>query len=97
MKKIVISSGHGTKVRGASGYIDEVDEAIRVMERTAQALRAAGAQVITYTDTVSTSQSENLDRIVDFHNAQGPHLLRRLDTFCGALGQRRLAFGPLAR
>jgi hypothetical protein len=73
MKKIVISSGHGTKVRGASGYIDEVDEAIRVMERTAQALRAAGAQVITYTDTVSTSQSENLDRIVDFHNAQGPH------------------------
>jgi len=26
-KKICISSGHSAKVRGASGYIDEVDEA----------------------------------------------------------------------
>jgi peptidoglycan hydrolase-like protein with peptidoglycan-binding domain len=68
--KVVISSGHGTKVRGASGFIDEVDEAIRVMDATAAKLRAAGVEVATYTDTVSTSQSENLNRIVDFHESQ---------------------------
>jgi hypothetical protein len=30
---IVISSGHGKYVRGASGLLDEVDEARRVVER----------------------------------------------------------------
>jgi hypothetical protein len=68
--KIVISSGHGTKIRGASGYVDEVDEAIKIMNATADAMRKAGAEVVTYTDTVSTSQSQNLSRIVDFHNSQ---------------------------
>ena len=29
---IVISSGHGLKVRGASGIIDEVDEARKVVD-----------------------------------------------------------------
>src|SRR4030095_10067339 len=77
MPSIVISSGHGIKVRGAAGPapwgLDEVDEAIRLMDRLAEFLRSAGIKVTTYTDTVSTSQGENLDRIVDFHNAQGPH------------------------
>jgi N-acetylmuramoyl-L-alanine amidase len=68
--KIVISSGHGKYVRGAEGYLDEVDEARRVVEQTAAYLRDAGIQVTTYHDDVSKSQSENLDRIVDFHNAQ---------------------------
>src|SRR5262252_6776496 len=68
--KVVISSGHGTKVRGASGYVDEVDEAIKITGALADALRAVGVEVITYTDTTSTSVSENLERLVDFHNAQ---------------------------
>jgi len=77
--KIVISSGHGTHIRGASGKgcgswgVDEVDTAIEVMNQVAAKLRASGETVITYTDTVSDTQSENLDRIVDFHNAQGAH------------------------
>jgi len=76
--KIVLSSGHGTKIRGAAGnpvppYLDEVDEAIRVKDAVAIALRGQGVEVTTYTDTVSTSASENLDRIVDFHNGQGAH------------------------
>lgn len=71
--KIVISSGHGLKVRGASGILDEVDEARRVVEALATILRNDGADVITYHDNVSTSQNENLNRIVDFHNAQGAH------------------------
>lgn len=68
--KIVMSSGHGKYVRGASGVIDEVDEARRVVEDTAEWMREAGLDVITYHDNVSKSQNENLNRIVDFHNAQ---------------------------
>lgn len=68
--RVVISAGHGSKVRGASGYIDEVDEARKVVTTVAADLRAKGAEVTTYWDDVSTSQNENLERIVDFHNAQ---------------------------
>jgi hypothetical protein len=73
--RVCLSSGHGTKIRGASGYVDEVDEAIKIMAAVADALRAAGVEVATYTDTVSTTQSENLGRIVDWHNSQ----LREID------------------
>ena len=77
--RVVLSSGHGTKIRGASGPepwgVDEVDSAIKIMNRTAEYLREAGVDVITFTDTTSTSQSANLDRIVSFHNQQGPHEL----------------------
>jgi N-acetylmuramoyl-L-alanine amidase len=72
--KIVISAGHGLKIRGAAGPppwgIDEVDEARRVVTRTADYLKSAGADVITYWDDISTTQSENLERIVDFHNSK---------------------------
>lgn len=68
--KVVISSGHGKYVRGASGYIDEVDEARKVVDRTAQELRTLGSEAITYHDDVSHSQNENLNRIVDFHNSK---------------------------
>src|SRR3974390_3131302 len=72
--KIVISSGHGLYVRGASGLIDEVDEARKVVEAVARRFKDPGVQVGThYHDDVSTTQGENLERIVDFHNAQGPH------------------------
>src|SRR5262245_59124801 len=71
--KIVISSGHGSKISGAVDIINEHDEAVRVVNATADELRRLGVEVITYEDTVSTTQSENLERIVDFHNAQGAH------------------------
>ena len=32
MTTIIISSGHGKYIRGASGYLDEVDEARRVVD-----------------------------------------------------------------
>ena len=69
-KRIVISSGHGNLVRGASDIIDEVDEARRVVEEVAKNLAVLGHEVITFHDDVSTSQNENLHRIVDFHNSQ---------------------------
>ena len=67
--KVVISSGHGKYVRGASGILDEVDEARRVVERLAEMLAARGVDVITFHDDASESQGENLDCIVDFHNS----------------------------
>jgi N-acetylmuramoyl-L-alanine amidase len=73
--KICISSGHGKYVRGACGIIDEVDEARKVTEEVADQLRARGAEVWTYHDDVSTSQNENLNRIVDWHESK----VRNLD------------------
>src|SRR5215468_1236178 len=67
---VVISSGHGKYIRGASGLIDEVDEARKVVPRVAQALRTLGHHVVEFNDDVSTTQNENLNRIVSFHNSQ---------------------------
>lgn len=67
---IVISSGHGKLVRGASGIIDEVDEARKVVNQVAEYLRGAGVDVDVFHDDTSTSQSQNLDRIVDYHNSK---------------------------
>lgn len=75
--KVVISSGHGKYIRGAEGPepwgLDEVDEARKVVDEVAVVLRSMGVDVTTFHDDVSNDQSENLDRIVDFHNAQGAH------------------------
>lgn len=68
--KVVISSGHGKYIRGASGYLDEVDEARRVVEATAAYLIQAGVDVITFHDNVSTTQDDNLEYIVHYHNSQ---------------------------
>jgi N-acetylmuramoyl-L-alanine amidase len=66
--EIVISSGHGKLVRGAAGYLDEVDEARRFVEALADNLRKVGVSVNTFHDDKSTTQSENLETIVQFHN-----------------------------
>ena len=69
--KIAISAGHGSKIRGASDIIDEVDEARRVCTQVCDDLRAAGiAFEGPYFDNVSTSQNENLARICDWHNSK---------------------------
>jgi N-acetylmuramoyl-L-alanine amidase len=72
--KIVLSSGHGLYVRGACGILDEVDEARQVVEQLAEDLKFRGIDVVTYHDDVSKSQSENLNRIVDFHNSKARDL-----------------------
>ena len=68
--RIVISSGHGKYVRGASGLIDEVDEARRVVPEVAQCLRDMGHEVEEFHDDVSQTQNENLNTIVEYHNSQ---------------------------
>jgi N-acetylmuramoyl-L-alanine amidase len=67
--RVVISSGHGKYVRGASGIIDEVDEARIVVPTVAGLLQRRGVDVVEFNDDVSTTQSDNLDAIVDFHNS----------------------------
>jgi N-acetylmuramoyl-L-alanine amidase len=68
--KIVISSGHGKYIRGASGIIDEVDEARRVVDRVAEYLREGGVDVKVFHDNTSTTQDQNLHTIVAYHNTQ---------------------------
>src|SRR5215831_12402677 len=101
--KIVISSGHGKYIRGASDILDEVDEARKVVERVADFLRSAGVGVTTYHDDVSNDQSENLNRIVDYHNSQTrdldvsvhfnayEHTSKPMGTECLWVTQRELA------
>jgi N-acetylmuramoyl-L-alanine amidase-like protein len=74
VKSIVISSGHGSIVRGASGILDEVDEARRIVEAVAAGLRERGVMVETFHDDTSTTQNENLETIVAFHNSKSRQL-----------------------
>lgn len=68
--KLVISSGHGKYIRGASGYLDEVDEARKVVEEVATILREAEIDVDTFHDNTSHDQSTNLATIVNYHNSR---------------------------
>jgi N-acetylmuramoyl-L-alanine amidase len=73
--KIAISSGHGKYIRGASAsprppFLDEVDEARRVVNRVAELWRSTDVGVQTFHDDTSTSQSQNLNAIVNWHNWQ---------------------------
>jgi N-acetylmuramoyl-L-alanine amidase/Putative peptidoglycan binding domain len=73
MTSIVISSGHGKYIRGAAGYLDEVDEARRVVDKVATYLRNAGVTTTVFHDNTSHDQSTNLNTIVNFHNSQPSH------------------------
>jgi N-acetylmuramoyl-L-alanine amidase len=70
MRSVAISSGHGLHVRGASGVLDEVDEARKVVNHVAELLRTAGVPVWVFHDDTSKTQSENLNRICAWHNSQ---------------------------
>jgi N-acetylmuramoyl-L-alanine amidase len=74
MGSVVISSGHGKKVSGAAGYLDEVTEARVVVEEVADVLLRLGLGVKTFHDDISDTQSENLETIVSFHNDQSRDL-----------------------
>lgn len=77
-ERIAISSGHGLHVRGAAGVLDEVNEARRVVNAVAERLRNRDVWVDVFHDDTSHSQNENLNTIVNHHNAQS----RELDFSC---------------
>jgi N-acetylmuramoyl-L-alanine amidase len=73
--RIVISPGHGLKIRGASyadpdGWgLDEVDQARRVVPALAEALRQRrGFEVDEVYDNTSTEQQQNLEWLCAEHN-----------------------------
>ena len=66
-KQINISSGHSINCQGASGYVNEVAEARKVVDRVYEMCKAVGIEVYKYHDTASSS-SQNLANIVNFHN-----------------------------
>jgi len=68
--RIVISSGHGKYVRGASGVMDEVDEARKLVEHLADELSSRGVDVTVFHDDTSRDQSTNLSTIVNAHNRE---------------------------
>lgn len=70
MDKFVISSGHGKYVSGANGIINEVEEARKVVDRTSEYLRQLESTVYTFHDNTSTTQNQNLNTIVNFHNSK---------------------------
>jgi uncharacterized protein (TIGR02594 family) len=74
MTAIAISSGHGKYIRGASGYVDEVDQARLVVEKIAEYYRQMGVTVHVIHDDVSDTQSENLDWLVNQHNSKTRNL-----------------------
>ena len=65
--QVNISSGHSINCQGMSDVINEVNEAIRVVNRVYDIIKANGKQCYKYHDTASSS-SQNLANIVNFHN-----------------------------
>jgi len=66
-RKIVISSGHGSRIAGAVGILNEVDEARRVVNRVAELLRERGHEALIFHDDVSTTEAQNIATITAFH------------------------------
>lgn len=77
--RVVISSGHGKHVRGASGKpcgpwgLDEVDECRHIVEAVADDLLEADVEVETYHENSAQNVNDNLDNIVEAHNSAPPH------------------------
>lgn len=70
-KQFVISSGHGDKVAGAIGILNEHDEAKKVVNRVFDILTKEYNGVgYKYHETTATTQDQNLSNIVSFHNGK---------------------------
>ena len=78
-QNICISSGHSDKCQGAIGPspwgLNEVAEAKKTMAAIADELRARGVHVETFSDTTSTTQDQNLQKICNWHNGRPSHQL----------------------
>lgn len=72
--RIRMSSGHSTHCQGAVGILNEVNEATRVVDRTAQLLIERGVDCPVFHDTTSKDQNTNLHKITDWHNSKSRDL-----------------------
>ena len=89
---IVISSGHGLYVRGAAASSTKSTRPGWWSRHWPTSCANVASRWTTYHDDVSKSQNENLNRIVDFHNAQPPHDLD-ISVHFNAFEQRSQADG----
>lgn len=69
MSKYNISRGHSDKCIGADDILSEIKEAEKVLNATSRAFKSAGHSVRTLIDRTSTTQNQNLTKIVNWHNA----------------------------
>ncbi|MBC1817261.1 N-acetylmuramoyl-L-alanine amidase, partial [Listeria seeligeri] len=67
MSKYNISRGHSDKCVGANGILSEIKEAEKVLNATSSAFKSAGHSVRTLIDRTSTTQNQNLTKIVNWH------------------------------
>ena len=65
---IAISAGHWKVGTGAVGFVDEVQEARRVVQKLTQLLKQQGVIVHSIVDNQSTNQRQNLNYLVRAHN-----------------------------
>ena len=66
--KTTISSGHGKYVPGASGFLNEVEEARRVTDRVAKYLEQLDCLAAKFHENVAKNKTDNLNNIWKFHN-----------------------------
>ncbi|WP_368658686.1 N-acetylmuramoyl-L-alanine amidase [Metabacillus halosaccharovorans] len=74
MNEFYLSSGHGLYVRGASSYIDEVNEARKIVKQVADYLKELGSTVHVFHDNTSRTQRDNINTIVRTHNSKSRDL-----------------------
>jgi len=68
--RIVISSGHGFYVKGASGLMDEVTEARRVVARVVEYMEQCGAEVDKFHEDLAKNDKDNINNTIAYHNRQ---------------------------
>lgn len=72
---VILSKAHSKKVQGASKFINEVDESIRVVNRVEQICNEIKKNsIITYQETIATNKKDNLNNIIKFHNSKSKDL-----------------------
>ncbi len=72
--RINVHGGHSLKCRGASGYLDEVNEDRKVKNKVIELLRANGHTVYDCTDDNGATQNANLRAIVNKCNSHSVDL-----------------------
>ncbi|EHF3649988.1 N-acetylmuramoyl-L-alanine amidase [Listeria innocua] len=69
MSNYSMSRGHSDKCVGAEDVLSEIKEAEKVLNAASDELKREGHNVKTFIDRTSTTQSANLNKIVNWHNA----------------------------
>ena len=70
-RMLAISAGHGDRISGAVGIIDEHNEAVKIVKRVAQIM---GEHAVSFVEKKATTQRSNLSNIKTWHNNQNAQL-----------------------